>query len=407
MSILRNSIMAAAVLIASAAAVSCDKLPELLTGIQGGNTEESATSIVPRSTSLSAEEGSVWVDVTATGNWTIALEFADGQDGWATITPDNGSGKRSDVRLKYQANTGEDSRSVTLFLVPDKGNSARVTVIQYGSGGSQGQVGSYGYDVAPASLDWLELPATVPGDGRELLIHDMAGGKYKYKAVSGVRNWSCYWDYDDYESLWVAYPLNNSLKGSGGRSNAWCYDALLPTTIQPDIRNGSYGGGWTRGHQLPSADRLSPESANISTFAPTNLTPQDYDFNCGIWVGLENAVRNYASKSDTLYVVTGALFDSSTMYSGSNSGFRVKVPTHYFKALLYKGTSSYATDGYMMAGFIYPHDSSIANQDYKDYICSIDQLEDQTGIDFFPNLVVKIGKEAADRLEAATPSRFW
>ena len=111
--------MAAAVLVASAAAVSCDKLPELLTGNHGSTTEESTTSIVPRSTSLSAEEGSVWVDVTATGGWTIALEFADGQDAWATITPDTGSGKRSDVRLKYQANTGEDSRTVTLFLVPD------------------------------------------------------------------------------------------------------------------------------------------------------------------------------------------------------------------------------------------------------------------------------------------------
>ena len=406
MSILRNSIMAAAVLVASAAAVSCDKLPELLTGIQGGGTEESATSIVPRSTSLSAEEGSVWVDVTATGNWTIALEFADGQDGWATITPDTGSGKRSDVRLKYQANTGEATRSVTLFLVPDKGNSARATVVQYGSGGSQGQAGDYGYDVAPAALDWLELPATVPGDGRELLIHDMAGGKYKYKAVSGVRNWSCYWDYDDHESLWVAYPHNNGLKGSGNRSDQWgVFDPCLPSNLQPNL-GSTYGGGWTRGHQIPSADRYV-YAANVSTFYPTNMTPQDYDFNSGIWAKLENAVRDYASKSDTLYVVTGALFDSSSRYSGSNSGFRVKVPTHYFKALLYSGSSSYATNGYMMAGFIMPHDTDIANGEYKDYICSIDRLEEQTGIDFFPNLAVKIGKEAADKLEAATPSKFW
>ena len=399
--------MAAAVLVASAAAVSCDKYAELLYGISNNGTEDATASIVPRSTSLPAEEGSVWVDVSAKGDWLITLEYTDTEGGWATITPETGTGKRSDVRLKVQANAGEDTRSVKLNLQTEGGQTASATIVQYGAGGSQGQVGSYGYDVAPAALDWLELPATVPGDGRELLIHDMAGGKYKSKAVSGVRNWSCYWDYDDHESLWVAYPLNNSLRGSGGRSNAWCYDALLPASIQPDIRNGSYGGGWTRGHQLPSADRLSPESANISTFAPTNLTPQDYDFNSGIWLGLENAVRNYAGKSDTLYVVTGALFDSSSRYSGSNSGFRVKVPTHYFKALLYKGTSSYATDGYMMAGFIYPHDSSIANQEYKNYICSIDRLEEQTGIDFFPNLAVKIGKEAADQLEAATPSKFW
>lgn len=405
MSILRNSIMAAAVLVASAAAVSCEKYADLLYGESGKGTEEAAATIAPRSTVLSAEEGSVWVDVSAKGSWTISLDFGSGEQ-WATITPETGTGKRSDVRLKYQANTGEESRSVTIFLVPDKGNSARVTVEQQGAGGSQGQVGNYGYDVAPATLDWLELPAMVAGDGRELLIHDFSGGKYKYKGVSGVRNWSCYWDYDDHESLWVAYPLNNALKGSGGRSDAWGYDALLPASIQPDITR-TYGGGWTRGHQIPSADRLTTDAANASTFVPTNMTPQDYDFNSGIWADLEGKVRGYASKADTLYVVTGALFDGSSRYSGSNTGFAVKVPTHYFKALLYKGSSTYATNGYMMAGFILPHDSSISGGDSKDYICTIDQLEEQTGIDFFPNLAGKIGKEAADKLEAASPSYFW
>ena len=38
---------------------------------------------------------------------------------------------------------------------------------------------------------------------------------------------------------------------------------------------------------------------------------------------------------------------------------------------------------------------------------SIDELEEQTGIDFFPNLVGKIGKESADKIEAAAPSAWW
>ena len=407
---LRHSIMAAAVLIASAAAVSCEKYADLLYGTDKdkGKTEESETSIVPRSTYLSAEESSVWVDVTAKGDWLITLEFADAEGGWATIAPETGTGKRSDVRLKVQANTGEDSRTVKLNLQTEGGQTASVSVEQQGAGGSsQGQTGSYGYDVAPSSLDWLELPAMVAGDGRELLIHDFEGGKYKNRSVSGVRNWSCYWDYDDHESLWVAYPLNNSLKGSGSRSNMWGYDALLPTSIQPDITGGSYGGGWTRGHQIPSADRLTTTAANASTFVPTNMTPQDYDFNSKIWAGLEGYVRDYAAKADTLYVVTGALFDGSSRYSGNSTGFAVKIPTHYFKALLYKGSSTYATNGYMMAGFILPHDTSISGGNSKEYICTIDELEEQTGIDFFPNLALKIGKEAADRLEAEAPAYFW
>ena len=119
-------------------------------------------------------------------------------------------------------------------------------------------------------------------------------------------------------------------------------------------------------------------------------------------------MRNYAAQSDTLYVVTGCLFEKSQRTSGNNSGFYVKIPTHYFKALLYKGSNSATvTDGYMAAGFILPHDASIANGDCMDYICSISELEEQTGIDFFPNLAKKLGAEKARQIETQTPDNFW
>ena len=85
----------------------------------------------------------------------------------------------------------------------------------------------------------------------------------------------------------------------------------------------------------------------------------------------------------------------------------VRIPTHYFKALLYKGPSTYATDGYMAAGFFLPHDTSISKASCLNYIRSIDTLEKETGIDFFPNLVALIGKDKADALEAAEPSKWW
>ena len=61
----------------------------------------------------------------------------------------------------------------------------------------------------------------------------------------------------------------------------------------------------------------------------------------------------------------------------------------------------------MMAGFLLPHDSSIARGDYMNYIMTIDELESKTGIDFFPNLVQVIGADAAAKLEAAEPAKFW
>lgn len=378
----------------------------LLVALAGCQKEDSV-SINPRSTSLNAGAGSVFVGVVAQGAWTLSLEYPSTSSAaaWASVSPASGTGSQNDVLVSYSANDSENVREVTLVLKPAKGAAARVTLVQAAKS-EEAVGGNYGYDVAP--MDWLELPAMKAGDGRELLVHDMAGGKYINRGKSGTRNWSCYWDYKEHLSLWVAYPHNNALKGSGSRSNEWGWDALLPHNLQPDLTQGSYGGGWTRGHQIPSADRLTTRAANVSTFVPTNMTPQEYNFNSGIWANLEGKVRNYASQSDTLYVVTGCLFDKSQQTSGKNSGFYVKVPTHYFKALLYKGSNSATViDGYMAAGFILPHDASIANGNCMDYICSISELEEQTGIDFFPNLAKKLGAEKARQIETQTPDNFW
>ena len=379
-------------------AVSC--VPDNNTG---NDTPGAAVSLSASKTLLDAAEGSTFVSVKCDGAWTLSLEFGDDAP-WAAVSPESGTGNKGNVRLSYDANPSADSRKVTLVLKAGDGGSASETVTQLGVGGSASEAYGYGQDVT--AVNWLEIPATVAGDGREFFTHAMDGGKYVSSSKSGVRNWSFYWDYDEHLSLWVAYPLNKSLKGSGSRTNEWGWDPLLPHELQPQLINNSYGGGWTRGHQIPSADRLT-RAANISTFVPTNMTPQDYDFNCEIWADLENKVRSYSSSADTLYVVTGCLFEGSTTRTGNSSGFVVKVPTHYFKALLYRGSSTYATSGFMAAGFFLPHQSSISGGNILDYILSIDELEAKTGIDFFPNLAAVIGQDKADKIEAAEPSAWW
>ena len=326
---------------------------------------------------------------------TIYVYSVDNKSDWSSIIKNGGKVTLAGRYSYYSAKQQHEVVNAVILSFEEESITP---------GGGDGVQGTYGYDKAP--MGWLELPATTAGDGRELLVHNMEGGKYSSNAQDGTRNWSGYWDFEEHMSTWVAYPLNNSIKGTGSRSNDWGFDALLPTYLQPDITSGSYGGGWTRGHQIPSADRLKTYAANASTFVPTNMTPQDYDFNCGIWANLEGAVRSYASQSDTLYVVTGCLFENSTRYSGTYTGFAVKIPTHYYKALLFRGSSSYATNGFMACGFIMPHDSSIASGDYKDYITTIDELERQTGEDFFPNLEAIVGKDKAASIES-TLSSWW
>lgn len=359
---------AAAILVAAAA---CEKV----------DNETIPVLTMPKA--LFTSEGEVQqISIAATSTWTLSVDYPAGQaQDWIHFSKVSGEGFDNTVQMTVDPNTGSDSRQATVWLRgPKYSTSASVSQSSDASGGS------------PL---WLELPA-LDDSGCGFFTHSMDGGLYISANTSGVRNWSFYWDYENHLSHWVAYPLNKGLIGKGGRSNEWGFDPLLPAEIQPDVHS-TYGGGWTRGHQIPSADRLS-YAANVSTFYGTNMTPQDYDFNTFIWADLEGKVRDYASTSDTLYVVTGCDIRGFTASSGWNTGFSVPVPVAYYKALLRKKGSAYAAVGYYL-----PHDRLIADGDYRDYLLSIDQLEEKTGVDFFVNLRTMLGAAEADAIEAADP----
>ena len=336
-------------------------------------------------TQVGSGKGSQFVSVQAAGSWTLSSEAS-----WVRFTPSSGSGDNAAVSLNYEANPDDKARSASITLTC--GDRKSVVTLRQNAPSEDPQPETD--SGSSTKRRWMELPETKDNDGLFFYTHDMT------VASKTVRNYSFYCDEKALVARWVAYPLNKGLIGNGSRSNEWGFDPLLPARKQPYVLS-TFRGGWTRGHQIPSADRLN-YAANVETFYGTNMTPQDYDFNCAIWADLEGKVRSYASQSDTLYVVTGCCFEKSTRWSGSSSGFSVKIPTHYFKALLYKGPASAAkaTDGYMAAGYLLPHDSGIANRDYKAYILSIDRLEAETGFDFFPNLVKKIGQDKADEIEA-------
>ena len=245
--------------------------------------------------------------------------------------------------------------------------------------------------------DWLETPV-VSGTDQNYKTHYLSGN-------SKERNWSFYWSPTDQVALWVAYPLNASLIGSGDRTNAWGYDPLLADNSQPNL-SGTYkeykadGSGYDRGHQIPSADRLN-YAENVSTFYYTNMTPQHTRFNGGAWGTLEDDVRGWATANgtDMLYVVTGCVVSGSTRKAHDNDGKEVTIPTHYYKVLL-----RYRNGAYTACGFWFDHEDYPTVSQYKanraGWRKSVDQIEALTGIDFFPNLIGVVGQAQADAIES-------
>ena len=283
---------------------------------------------------VSRAKGQMFVKLTSEGPWTLDIEYEPSDaDPWASLSHTEGEGSKLNIILSYKANYADTSRTLSLIL-RTSGEVLRAQLIQKGR-----ESVTSGNASASTTKAWMELPETNDDDGLYFAYHNMT---YSGKTM---RNFSYYYDTHNLVSHWVAYPLNRSLIGSGGRTNAWSgVDPNFPSSSQrPILDNGFSGGGYDRGHQCPSKDRVTNDAANMQTFYSTNMTPQASRFNQGIWAGLENLVRIWAEKSDTLYVVTGCVVDPNSLngsygvvggYAMDNAGKKVAIPTAYYKAVL-------------------------------------------------------------------------
>ncbi len=189
---------------------------------------------------------------------------------------------------------------------------------------------------------------------------------------------------DHEQANWVAYVLTKDEASSyyAQRNENFREDEAVPTgsATLDDYRRS----GYDRGHLAPAADfRWSTESME-DTFLLSNMSPQDHEFNKGIWNNLEMEVRRYAKRFRTICVVTGpVLTDGPYKTIGQN---RVSVPKYYYKVIL-----DYSEPELKAIGFIIPNEGS--ERDIYEFACSVDDVEKATGIDFFHLLDNKSEKE--------------
>lgn len=348
-------------------------------------------SVSTRAQAGLAKGGYTFVEVKANASWSLSLDF-HGDEPWAELTLTSGSGENNGVILSYQKNEGETQRSLEVILTSGSAKTS-CRFVQLTSHGTSSVV-------QDPICKWMELPETK--DNSKLFFTH-----YMTSLSSRVRNYSYYWDVENLVALWVAYPLNERLVGSGSRTDEWGLDPKLSRDMQPVLYKG-FNGGYDRGHQLPSADRLA-RNANIQTFYGTNMTPQKGSLNQRGWASLEGAVRDWSRQFDTLYVVTGCTVKGSTDVAFDNDGKAVTVPTAYFKALLgYQKSPTIGiaptTGGYTGIAFYYPHEAYSGG--YMAKSMTIDALEDEVGIDFFVNLPSAIGENLAAKVES-TKDSWW
>lgn len=371
----------------------------------GGKEDVLPPTVEVKTAVVEAGGYSQFIYVKASSSWRITITSEDGGEpvDWIIADPSSGSGDM-DVTLKVEENKSEKERSAVITVENSAGKALK-TISQKGKKPEIKPDPDPTPEPKPNETGWLELPS-VPA-GTDFFAHSMTIGSVK------TRNYSFIWDYDNLVAPWVAYPLCKwNMASNVKRTNAWALDPLLPESKQPVLYRGFSKGnnGWyARGHQIPSADRLTSYESNAMTFYGTNMTPQIQEgFNGDIWATLEGMVRSWANKSDTLYVVTGCVIDykdgETVKYAVDNYGKKVTVPTAYYKVVLrYMKNSTVGYSGYSACAVWLDHKVYSTKTIDSSYSMSVDDLEKRLNIDFFVNLPAKVGEETTARIEAEEP----
>jgi len=194
------------------------------------------------------------------------------------------------------------------------------------------------------------------------------------------------------QAEWVAYPLLKKHLSSNNFDRPYFVEDRAVTSKSADWRNYKKSG-YDRGHLCPAADRKFDYDAFHETFLTSNISPQNHEFNAGIWNRLEQKTRFWAEKYNGVYVITAGVLEEGLSSIGEEN---VSVPKEFFKIIVD------VSDGdYKAISFLIPNKKS--DQSFYEYAVSIDAIEEKTGIDFFPKLSEKI----EEKLESEINLKAW
>ncbi|GAB4287155.1 MAG: hypothetical protein Kow0068_12900 [Marinilabiliales bacterium] len=191
------------------------------------------------------------------------------------------------------------------------------------------------------------------------------------------------------QAKWVAHIITPDISyGNISRTNDFRMDTMVVTgtandsdyfirQILPDGKINYIGYGYDRGHLAPSADFRWSKQALSESYLYSNISPQKAELNRQGWAELEDLLRKYVvDKNCSLYVVTGGVLNDS-LKKIKQSIHHVSIPEYFFKVV-------YDEKNHRGIGFLMPNDE--IEYPVESYAKSINEIENITGIDFYPNI---------------------
>jgi len=245
----------------------------------------------------------------------------------------------------------------------------------------------YGYEVfhARPAMSYMGVPNIVSEPAKGNLSHILRNEAFMLEYSETLKN-----------PLWVTYKVGAKKQGSGKRPSGFSKDWRSIASVSHQDYTGS---GYDRGHMAPNyviASRYG-RSAQLETFLMTNITPQKPNLNQKSWQRLEEVIANdFSEWHGDFWVVTGPIFDNTPKTLKNSS---VKIPKDFYKILI-KPTSP-ETPAKALA-FIFPQTAK-SDASLTTFVTTIDEIEAQTGIDFF----MKLEDDFEEKLESSKTPEAW
>lgn len=193
------------------------------------------------------------------------------------------------------------------------------------------------------------------------------------------------------QPLWSAYRVAHADRWVNyDRPHLYYADDRLPEQhrLAPDTFGTHNGVAYNVGHMVPNAaiNTQFGRLAQMETFLMSNMSPQYGSLNQGLWLKLENKIRNIEDtpQKDHVWAVAGPIFDEAPHTIPHSGGKSVPVPTDYYYILIdpfrYPWNRESNVD---IVCFRVPQDVD-RDTPFDDLIVTLEEIEQATMLDFLP-----------------------
>jgi len=203
-------------------------------------------------------------------------------------------------------------------------------------------------------------------------VEHVAAGQYICK-----KNYAIHYRYDTKTAEYVVeHPTKAAITGTSKRKDDFRPDPDVAKQYQSQLADYATAGNiYDRGHLVPAGNNTQSDAIMSESFFLSNMIPQIANNNRGIWKQVETHVRTLAVDNDSIYVISGTIYDAGYTTIGPN---KVGVPTRVFKVIIDKKHNK-------AVGFIFPN-KALPVADLPKYKVPVATVEKESGINFMPTL---------------------